>query len=131
MSHLQSKVTSYQLFLSSSDLHYLAKEYSLWLNDLEKAYRTILNDPSITESTQGFQKLSNVLLKYCDALIECRNYSQKPRMGEDQVPVCADWNYKAKMALKAVIGRFKSFFESTPDYANLVEKMAELKELVR
>ena len=126
--NLKQRVTSYELFLSCSKYHNYLQDYTEWLLNLEKAYRTLLNDPSIIDNFQGFQKLHTVLLLYIDAMIESKDLKQEPRLGGELVSVCKDWNYKSRMALKSVIGRFK-LFESTSEYESLLEKMAEIKAL--
>ena len=72
-----------------------------------KTYRALLNDPRLNESKEIFEGLVEATLEMVHAYIECSTLKQKPRMGEEEVIVCPDGIYQAKMALKSVIGRTK------------------------
>ena len=125
----QSKITSYRLFLSASQLCYLTDDYQGWLLNLEKSFRNLLNDSTVAESLDKFAALAIVALKYCDALVESKDLKQEPRMGGDPVAVCPAWQYKAKMALKPVIGRFKNLYQDSSEYQSVLEKFEYLKQM--
>jgi hypothetical protein len=84
------------------------REYLKWLQFKEKAYRKLLNDPLLVESLSVFQSLVKSTIELTRAYYEARNLKSEPRVGGgEQLNVCPNWAYQAKMALKAVIGRTK------------------------
>ncbi len=72
-----------------------------------KTYRVLLHDPTLQENLTIFEGLAEATLEMVDLYVECTKLRQIPRMGDEEVCVCPDGLYQARMALKSVIGRTK------------------------
>lgn len=80
----------------------------LWLDYSIKGYRHLLHDPIVSESADAFKLLARAAIELSNRYCNCRDLKFKNRMDEE-VPVCADWAYQAKMVVKSVISKTKVF----------------------
>ncbi|KAI8896538.1 hypothetical protein BC833DRAFT_622049 [Globomyces pollinis-pini] len=126
---ITSKYASYEVFILSAKFYKSQSDFISWLEYVEKAQRHVLHDPLILEQQKNFNLLVQATLELATVYIESQTLTQVPRMGTEALPICKDWNYKARMAVKAVIGKTKSIYEGTTEYERLVEKLQELIQL--
>lgn len=124
---LTSRHSSYKLFVICSSFYHSMKDYRMWLEYCGKAYRILLNNPTLQESPVIFKALVDATLVLANAYIECVILKQEPRVGGEEIIVCGDGAYQARMVFKAVIGRTKAHVDSA-EYDRLKDAFAELKK---
>jgi hypothetical protein len=122
-----SKYSSPKFFQICADYYHAQNQYSKYLEFEEKSYRAILHSPTLNEDMQVFETLVDATIRLVDGYAFCQNIKEIPRMGQEEVLICPNWAYKAKMALKSVIGRTKSSYQDTEKFSILTDKLLQLK----
>ncbi|KAI8613078.1 hypothetical protein BC830DRAFT_1133906 [Chytriomyces sp. MP71] len=110
-------------FYTACGLYRLALEY------LEKTYRVYLNAPGLNEDPALFKSGADAAERLAEAYREFGPMDEAPRLEEDgsgaetvtAVPVCPDWRYQGRMALRTFIGRTKDCYEGMPEHDHLKE----------
>ncbi|KAJ3274929.1 hypothetical protein HDV01_001793 [Terramyces sp. JEL0728] len=103
---ITSKYSSYKVFEICAKFYKYTGELDLWLDCSIKGYRHLLHDPLVNENAEAFRILAHAAVELSNRYCQCKDLKYKNRMGED-VSVCADWAYQAKMAVKSVISKTK------------------------
>lgn len=91
------------------------------LDDYEKAFRILTNNPQLDES----EAIWNDAVNACEDLVDAyTNFGEREgRMGEGSL-VCKDWKFKARSAIRSLIGKGKLYWEDSEGW----ERLAGLKE---
>lgn len=114
--------------LNDSYIWKLIAKVNLWmkkpwlaLDDYEKSYRSIINNPDLLTEAKVFQDA----VEACEELVSAyENFGEmEGRHGAGDL-VCKDWKYKAKSSIRSLISKSKSSWEFTDEY----ERLQELKE---
>lgn len=94
-----------------------------WLvvEDYEKAYRAITNNPDLVTD----ENVWKIAVECCDELVSAyENFGElEGRHGAGDL-VCKDWKFKAKSTVRSLISKGKASWEYTDGY----EKLQELKK---
>lgn len=98
----------------------------LALEDYEKAYRAVSNNPSL--STE--EPIWNLAVESCEELVSAyENFgSLEGRHGAGDV-ICKDWKFKAKSCIRTLISKGKASWEYTDSYERLEELKKEVMSL--
>lgn len=132
---VQKKITP--LITSSRRLWLLTAKLSLHLNHpfatlaaYEKAWRVTLNKPGwesgTNEAETGWKEVSDATVELVDAYESLGERTREAGMSEGEL-VCKDWKFKARSAIRGVLGRAKEGWEGGERYELLEEKLRELK----
>ncbi|KAJ3416846.1 hypothetical protein HDV05_008431 [Chytridiales sp. JEL 0842] len=97
------------------------------LDYLLKAYRVYLNSPNLTTEESTFKEAAESLRRLVGGYKLYGPKEDVVRAGAEgeTAPVCPDWKYQSRMALRTFIGRTKDSFEDTPDHDSLKELLKE------
>lgn len=98
----------------------------LALEDYEKAYRAVSNNPELQTS----DKVWNAAVDACTDLVSAyENFGElEGRHGAGDF-ICKDWKFKAKSAIRALISKGKASWEYTDSYEKLVELKNEVMNI--
>ncbi|MCJ1428171.1 hypothetical protein MMC29_006079 [Sticta canariensis] len=132
---VQKKITP--LITSSRRLWLLTAKLSLHLNHpfatlaaYEKAWRVTLNKPGWESGTNeaeiGWKEVSDATVELVDAYESLGERKREAGMSEGEL-VCKEWKFKARSAIRGVLGRAKEGWEGSERYELLEEKLRELK----
>lgn len=114
--------------LSDLSIWRLIAKVNLWmgkpwlaLDDYEKAYRSIINNPELPTDA----KIWAEAVEACSDLVSAyENFGElEGRHGAGDL-VCKDWKYKAKSSVRSLISKGKASWEYTDEF----ERLKELKE---
>lgn len=114
--------------ISDLSIWRLIAKVNLWmgkpwlaLDDYEKAYRSIINNPDLATDTKIWQEAVDA----CSDLVSAyENFGElEGRHGAGDL-VCKDWKFKAKSSIRSLISKGKASWEYTDEY----ERLIELKE---
>lgn len=96
------------------------------LEDYEKAYRAVTNNPDIATD----EKVWKDAVEACIELVSAyENFGELDgRHGAGDV-VCKDWKFKAKSAIRSLLSKGKSTWEHTDGYEKLQETKNEIMNL--
>ena len=139
---IQNKVTplittSPRLWLLTAKLHlHLARPLAA-LTAYEKAWRATLNSSSGSgwESCAGagstenekWTEVVNATIDLADAYESLGERKRESGLGMGEAPVCKEWKFKARSAVRGVMGRARDGWEGTEGWERLVGRLAELK----
>lgn len=132
---VQKKITP--LITSSRRLWLLTAKLSLYLNHpfatlaaYEKAWRVTLNKPGWESGTKeaeiGWKEVSDATVELVDAYESLGGKKREAGMSEGEL-VCKEWKFKARSAVRGVLGRAKEGWEGSEGYELLGERLQELK----
>lgn len=139
---IQNKITplittSPRLWLLTAKLHlHLAHPFAA-LTAYEKAWRATLNSPSgsgwesgggagSTES-EKWTEIVNATIDLADAYESLGERRRESGLGMGEALVCKEWKFKARSAVRGVMGRARDGWEGTEGWERLVGRLAELK----
>lgn len=125
------------LITASAELWCLVAKLALWRNKPstaldaeEKAWRTMTSQPGweIGESEARWNEVVEATVRLCEAY---ESFGPKERTegmaaGSGE-PVMKDWNFKARSAVRVILGRGKESWEGTEGWERLREVMDGLK----
>ncbi|KAK3074786.1 hypothetical protein LTR53_002518 [Teratosphaeriaceae sp. CCFEE 6253] len=122
------------LITSSADLWRLVSKLALWrgkpssaLEAEEKAWRVVLAQPGWeTDSEKQWNTVIEATVRLCDSYESLGPMERTEGMGSGEM-VAKDWNYKARSAVRTVMGKAKSTWEGTDGWEKLHAKAEELK----
>ncbi|KAJ3006814.1 UNVERIFIED_CONTAM: hypothetical protein HDU68_003865 [Siphonaria sp. JEL0065] len=125
-----------RLFTICAQFYTSQERYVLALDYLQKAYRVYLHAPGLGEDPVLFKLGADVTERLAGGYREFGPLESTPRLEEERngeqeeedrpvlVPVCADWKYQARTALRTFISRTKDSYEGTPEHDHLKELLA-------
>ena len=122
------------LITASSDLWRLVSTLALWrkkpssaLDAEEKAWRTITSQPGWeTESKGMWNAVVEATVRLCDSYESLGPREKTEGLGAGE-PVAKDWKFKARSAVRGILGRGKESWEETSGWERLKEVMEGLK----
>lgn len=134
---VQKKITP--LITSSRRLWLLTAKLSLHLNhpfatlaSYEKAWRVTLNKPGWESGTKearaGWKEVSDATVELVDAYESLGERKREAGMSEGEL-VCKDWKFKARSAVRGVLGRAKEGWDGSKGYELLEQRLQELKSV--
>ncbi|KAJ3042084.1 hypothetical protein HDV00_008166 [Rhizophlyctis rosea] len=101
----------------------------------QKRYRVLLHQPGMDQDEEMFKRTAQGALDLSEALVELGPRKQVVRMedgGEgEEVVVCKDWAYQARMVLRTLMGRTKEAFGGHPSHDALKEALKVVTEAAR
>ncbi|KAJ3290539.1 hypothetical protein HDU79_003154 [Rhizoclosmatium sp. JEL0117] len=128
---------SARLFTLCSQFYTSQEQYKLALEYLGKAYRVYLHAPELNNDERLFKLGADVTERLAEGYREFGPLESAPRLDSEAVdgaadeaerpvlvPVCADWRYQARTALRTFISRTKDTYEGTPEHDHLKEILA-------
>ncbi|KAJ3230068.1 hypothetical protein HDU81_004795 [Chytriomyces hyalinus] len=119
---------SAQLYTSCAQFYTACDQFKLALDYLAKSYRVYLNAPGLNEDAALFRAGADAAERLAEGYKEFGPLEEAPRLGDGSmgaaVPVCPDWKYQGRMALRTFIGRTKDSYEDTPEHDRLKELLA-------
>lgn len=132
---VQKKITP--LITSSRRLWLLTAKLSLHLNHpfatlaaYEKAWRVTLNKPGwesgTKESEARWKEVSDATVELVDAYESLGERKREAGMSEGEL-VYKEWKFKARSAVRGVLGRAKEGWDGSKGYELLEERLRELK----
>lgn len=122
------------LITGSADLWQLVSKLALWRNKPssaldaeEKAWRAVTVQPGWeTENERGWEAVVEATVRLCDSYESLGPRERTEGMGAGE-PVAKDWNFKAKSAVRGIMGKGKGAWEGTDGWERLEEVMQGLK----
>lgn len=95
----------------------------LALEDYEKSYRAVINNPDLTSD----ENVWKIAVEACQELVSAyENFGElEGRHGAGDV-VCKDWKFKAKSTIRSLISKGKSSWEYTDGFEALQELKQEI-----
>ncbi|KAK5729192.1 hypothetical protein LTR15_002334 [Elasticomyces elasticus] len=122
------------LITSSPDLWQLVSKLALWRNKPssaldaeEKAWRVVIAQPGWeSDSEKKWEATVEATIRLCDTYESLGPRERTEGMGSGTL-VEKGWNFKARTAVRNVMGKGKSTWEGTDGWERLVEKAEELK----
>ncbi|MCJ1268524.1 hypothetical protein MMC22_008412 [Lobaria immixta] len=132
---VQKKITP--LITSSRRLWVLTAKLSLHLNHpfatlaaYEKAWRVTLNQSGWESGTKedevGWKEVSDATVELVDAYESLGERKREAGMSEGEL-VCKEWKFKARSAVRGVLGRAKEGWDGSEGYELLEQRLRELK----
>lgn len=135
---IQNKITplittSSRLWLITAKLHlHLAHPFAA-LTAYEKAWRATLNSPSGWESgdsgtadNEKWTQIVNATIDLADAYESLGERKRESGLGSGEL-VCNEWRFKARSAVRGVMGRARDGWEGTEGWERLEGRLAKLK----
>lgn len=129
--------TSARLWLLTAKLHLHLAHPLAALTAYEKAWRATLNSPlgSGWESGGGegsnekakWTEVVNATIDLADAYESLGERKRESGLGTGEVLVCKEWKFKARSAVRGVMGRARDGWEGTEGWERLLGRLAELK----
>ncbi|KAL5036983.1 hypothetical protein RTP6_004489 [Batrachochytrium dendrobatidis] len=130
LEQILAKLSSPRLFLICARFEQYRQHLHKALEYYQKAYRAILHHPGLTTNIDIFRSLTKYTFQVVNAFVELGPQMSEVRMGSGEASmVCKDWAYQAHQATKTAVARTKDSYEGTEEHDQLVQKLAELKEL--
>ncbi|KAK4541655.1 hypothetical protein LTR36_007799 [Oleoguttula mirabilis] len=122
------------LITGSADLWQLVGRLAIWRNKPssaleaeEKAWRAVTSQPGWeTENEQRWNSVVEATVRLCDSYESLGPKQRTEGMGAGE-PVAKDWNFKARSAVRGIMGKAKSTWEDTEGWERLQETMQGLK----
>ncbi|TKA82683.1 hypothetical protein B0A55_01487 [Friedmanniomyces simplex] len=122
------------LITSSADLWQLVSKLALWRNKPssaleaeEKSWRVVIAQPGWdSDSEKKWNGVVEATIRLCDSYESLGPRERTEGMGAGEM-VEKGWRFKARTAVRNVMGRGKSTWEGTEGWEMLVEKGEELK----
>ncbi|KAK5121697.1 hypothetical protein LTR85_004869 [Meristemomyces frigidus] len=122
------------LITSSADLWQLVSKLALWRNKPssaleaeEKAWRAVTSQPGWeTEDEKRWRDVVEATVRLCDSYESLGPRERTEGMGAGEL-VAKDWNFKAKSAIRSIMGKAKGTWEGTDGWERLQETMQGLK----
>lgn len=124
---ITSRFSSAHVFIICAKFYQSQGSYRKSLDYAQKAHRFVLNEQGLDTNSSIFNQLVHVTLGVVDAYKCLGDMLEPARMGYEPEPVCKDWKYQSKMAIKASLSRTKMVYETLAGYDTLNEKLQELK----
>lgn len=133
---IQNKITplittSPRLWLLTAKLQLHLAHPQAALTAYEKAWRATLNSPSGWESgttEKGkWTEIVNATIDLADAYESLGERKRESGLGSGEALVCKEWKFKARSAVRGVMGRARDGWEGTEGWERLVGRLAELK----
>jgi hypothetical protein len=123
------------LLTASADLWRLVGKMYLWRNKPsaaldaeEKAWRASTSKPGWeTESEARWNEVVEATVRLCDSYESLGQRERTEGMGAGQELVAKDWKYKARSAVRGIMGRGKQSWDGTAGWDRLRDVLAELK----
>lgn len=129
--------TSARLWLLTAKLHLHLAHPLAALTAYEKAWRATLNSPSGSgwESGGGegsnekekWTEIVNATIDLADGYESLGERTSESGLGKGEALVCKEWKFKARSAVRGVMGRARDGWEGTEGWERLVGRLAELK----
>jgi tetratricopeptide (TPR) repeat protein len=124
------------LITGSADLWQLVSKLALWRNKPssaldaeEKAWRAVTAQPGWeTDNEKGWKDVVEATVRLCDSYesLGPRERTEGVGAGAGQ-PVAKDWKFKAKSAVRGVLGKGKASWEGSEGWERLQEVLEGLK----
>jgi tetratricopeptide (TPR) repeat protein len=122
------------LITGSADLWRLVGRLALWRNKPssaldaeEKAWRVVTSQPGWeTESEKRWNEVVEATVRLCDSYESLGPMEGTERLGAGE-NVAKDWKFKAKTAVRGILGRGKASWESTKGWERLRDTMDSFK----
>lgn len=122
------------LITSSADLWQLISKLALWRNKPssaldaeEKAWRAITSQPGWeTENEKRWDEVVEATVRLCDSYESLGPKERTEGMGAGE-PVAKDWRFKARSAVRGILGRGKGSWDGTSGWDRLKNVMDDLK----
>ena len=119
---------------SSTNLWRLVSRLALWRNKPssaldaeEKAWRAITSQPGWeTESEWRWDEVVEATVRLCDSYESLGPMERTEGMGSGE-PVAKDWKFKARTAVRGVLGRGKASWEDTKGWERLRNALDSMK----
>lgn len=139
---IQNKITplitaSPRLWLLTAKLHLHLAHPLAALTAYEKSWRATLNSPSGSgwESGGGagstekekWTEIVTATIDLADAYESLGERKKESGLGMGEALVCKEWKFKARSAVRGVMGRARDGWEGTEGWERLVGRLAELK----
>lgn len=122
--------TSRRLWLLTAKLSIYLQHPLAALAAYEKAWRVTTNQPgwdSGTAETESLWKdVAEATIDLVDAYKSLGERTRESGLGEGEV-VAKDWRFKARSAIRGVIGKAKESWEGSPEMEMLAGKLSDLK----
>ncbi|CAK3811627.1 TPR repeat-containing [Lecanosticta acicola] len=122
------------LITSSAALWHLVGKLALWrkrpataLDAEEKAWRAVTSQPGWeTESEGRWNQVVDATIRLCEAYESLGEKERTEGLSAGE-PVAKDWKFKARSAIRGILGRGKDSWEGTDGWERLKECMDGLK----
>nr|POE94516.1 tpr repeat-containing protein c19b12.01 [Quercus suber] len=122
------------LITASAPLWQLVSKLALWRNKPssaleaeEKAWRAVTSQPGWeTESEARWNEVVEATVRLCDGYESLGEKERTEGMGAGEL-VAKDWKFKARSAVRGILGKGISSWEGTEGWERLQERMADLK----
>ena len=122
------------LITGSADLWRLVSRLALWrskpssaLDAEEKAWRVVTSQPGWeTESEKRWNEVVEATVRLCDSYESLGPMDRTEGMGAGEL-VAKDWKFKARTAVRGILGRGKASWEDTKGWERLRDTMDSLK----
>ncbi|KAK3721977.1 hypothetical protein LTR37_002793 [Vermiconidia calcicola] len=122
------------LITGSSDLWRLVSKLALWRNSPssaldaeEKAWRAITSQPGWeAENEHKWDEVVEATVRLCDSYESLGGRERTEGLGAG-APVAKDWKFKARSAIRGILGRGKGSWEGTKGWNRLKEVMEDLR----
>ncbi len=122
--------TSRRLWLLTAKLSLHLQQPSAALATYEKAWRATLNQPGWESGTKAarsrWDEVVDATADLIDAYESLGERKREAGMGEGEL-VCKEWRFKARSAVRGVMGRAKEGWEGSEGWQRLEGKLGELK----
>ena len=96
------------------------------LTTYEKAWRSALNQPGWEADKKTWKNVSNATIEVVDAYESLGDKEREFGLAAGE-PVCKDWKFKARSAIRSVLARAREGWEDDEEYEHLKERLDELK----
>ena len=122
------------LITSSAPLWQMVSRLALWRNKPtsaldaeEKAWRVVTSQPGWeTESEQRWDAVVEATIRLCDSYESLGERERTEGMGAGEM-VAKDWRFKARSAVRGILGRGKASWEGTSGWTRLQDVTSSLK----
>nr|POF11067.1 tpr repeat-containing protein c19b12.01 [Quercus suber] len=122
------------LITASAPLWQLISKLALWRNKPssaldaeEKAWRAVTSQPGWeTETEVRWNEVVEATVRLCDGYESLGEKERTEGMGAGEL-VAKDWKFKARSAVRGILGKGKGSWEGTDGWERLQERMADLK----
>ncbi|KAF8528657.1 hypothetical protein BDD12DRAFT_870446 [Trichophaea hybrida] len=118
--------TNPRLWKTVAKLDLWRKKPKAALETHEKAWRAVNTRPGITDATEEWNELVDITIELVDAYESLGQMERTDGLGSGEI-VAKDWRFKARLAVKGVMGRGKNNWEDTAGWERLKECLEGLK----
>ncbi|GAM86272.1 hypothetical protein ANO11243_042840 [Dothideomycetidae sp. 11243] len=123
------------LITASASLWSLVAKLAVWrkkpataLDAHEKAWRTVTTQPGWeSDSEKRWDAVVDATIELCDAYESLGPMETTEGLGAGQALVAKDWKFKARTAVRGIMGRGRSTFDGTTGWTRLQNAMDGLK----